>query len=230
MSILVVCPGCRKSFKVSDKYAGKSGGCPNCRTTIKVPTKAEEVQVHAPEEFAGGGRSTAGKLITKPIARREIRLQPLMVVAIGGGALTVLLVSWAAGELIRSSTAVRVVGLLLVSPPLVLGAYSFLRDDELEPYRGTALYVRSAVCAVSYAALWGVYGYLAGMVLTGELWQWFFVAPPLLVAGALVALGCLDLSFGNGSLHYAFYVVVIILLRWTAGMGWVWEVGDATAL
>lgn len=230
MSILVVCPGCRKSFKVSDKFAGKSGGCPNCRTTIRVPTKAEEVKVHAPEQFAEGGRSATGKLITKPIARRETRLQPLMAVAVGGGTLIVLLVSWAAGELIRTSLAIRVLGLLLVSPPLVLGAYSFLRDDELEPYQGTGLYVRSAVCAASYAALWGVYGYFGGMVLTGDLWQWFFVAPPLMVAGALVALGCLDLSFGNGFLHYTFYVLAIILLRWTAGMGWIWEVGDATAL
>ena len=56
MSIVVVCPGCRKSFKVSDKFAGKSGPCPNCKRTLQVPTKAEEVKVHAPEAFAGGGK------------------------------------------------------------------------------------------------------------------------------------------------------------------------------
>ena len=68
MSIIVVCPGCRKSFKVSDKFAGKSGPCPNCKRTLEVPEKTQEVKVHAPEQFAGGGRSTTGKLVLKPVA------------------------------------------------------------------------------------------------------------------------------------------------------------------
>jgi hypothetical protein len=69
MSIIVVCPGCLKSFKVSDKFAGKSGPCPKCKRTLQVPTKETEVKIHVPEAFAGGGKSAAGKLITKPIAR-----------------------------------------------------------------------------------------------------------------------------------------------------------------
>ena len=85
MSILVVCPGCRKSFKVSDRFAGKSGPCPSCKATIQVPTKSEEVKVHAPTAFADGGRSTTGQLLTKPIARKETRLGPVMAVAIGAG-------------------------------------------------------------------------------------------------------------------------------------------------
>ena len=36
-----------------------------------------------------------------------------------------------------------------------------LRDDELEPYRGTAIYVRSAGCGLVYAALLGVFSLLA---------------------------------------------------------------------
>ena len=46
MSIIVVCPGCKKSFKVSDKYAGKSGACPNpdCKATIKVPRKVSHTR------------------------------------------------------------------------------------------------------------------------------------------------------------------------------------------
>ena len=41
------------------------------------------------------------------------------------------------------------IGLLLVSPPLAVAAYTFLRDDELEAYRGMQLYIRAAVCAWS---------------------------------------------------------------------------------
>jgi hypothetical protein len=38
-----------------------------------------------------------------------------------------------------------------------------------------------------------------------------------------VALACFDLDFGSGCFHYAFYLLAILLLRWCAGMGWVWE-------
>jgi hypothetical protein len=226
MSIPVICPGCHRSFKVSDKFAGKSGACPKCKTTINVPEKGQEVVVHAPAEFAEGGRSASGKLITKPIARKEAKLEPVNTVAVAGAVLTVAGVTWAAGGLIQSSLAIRIVGLLLVSPPLVVAAYSFLRDDELEPHHGVELYIRSAVCAVVYAAMWGVYGYLAGAILTGELWEWLLVAPPLLATGGLVALACLDLDYGAGFFHYAFYVLVTVLLRWIAGMGWPWDLAS----
>jgi len=55
---------------------------------------------------------------------------------------------------------------------------------------------------------------------TRELWTWVFIGPPFLIAGALVALACLDLEFGDGFFHYCFYLLVTMLLRWTAGMGW----------
>lgn len=240
MSILVVCPGCHKRFKVSDKFAGKSGACPSCKATIKVPTEAEEVKVHAPTEFAEGGRSTTGKLVTKPIARKETKISPVAAVAIGGGALTVLLVTWVGGRaglfVSRGAEGQNVgllwctLGLLLISAPLVVAAYTFLRDDELEPYQGTALYVRSAICAVSYVALWGIYSHVAGLgILTGELWEWLFVLPPFLVAGALVALACLDLDFGSGFFHYAFYVLVTVLLGWIAGIHWLGEAASPMA-
>jgi len=224
MSILVVCPGCHKRFKVNDKFAGQSGACPECKATIKVPSKDEEVKVHAPTEFAGGGRSRTGELITKPIARVQSKLQPVATAAIVGGVLAVLLITWVAGEMIQSSFAVRAIGLLLVSPPLVLAGYSFLRNEDLEPYRGTSLYVRAAVCSLAYLVLWGIYAYVAPAMLTGELWEWMFVVPPFLVTGGLIALACLDLDFGNGFFHYTFYVLASILLRWVAGMGWLWNV------
>jgi hypothetical protein len=227
MSILVVCPGCRKSFKVGDQHAGKSGPCPKCKTIIKVPKKSEEVIIHAPTAFVSGGRSISGELITKPIARTDTKLNPVVAVAIGSGVATVLLVTWAAGGLIQRSLAVRLVGLLLVSPPLVVAAYSFLRNDELEPYRGVSLYLRTGICCLAYVALWGVFGYVAAHgVLGDQLWTWLFVAPPFLITGSLIALACFDLEFGNGFFHYAFYVLVTMLLRWAAGMGWAWDAAN----
>src|SRR5664280_2030892 len=84
MSITVVCPGCRKSFQVSDKFAGKSGPCPNCKRKLQVPLKTEEVKVHTPEAFAGGGRSTSGKLVIKPVAFQPAKLQPATAAIIAG--------------------------------------------------------------------------------------------------------------------------------------------------
>ena len=215
MSILVVCPGCRKSFKVSDKFAGKSGGCPKCKAVIQIPLKKDEVKVHGPA-------TSRGDLAVKPIPRLQTKLKPVAIAAIAAAAVGVLLLTWVAGGLIRGSVVVRVIGLLLVSPPLVVAAYSFLRDDEMEPYQSKALYIRAGICAVAYAVLWGIYGYVTGIVFVGgpELLQWFFVIPPFLVAGTLVPLACLDLDLGSGFFHYAFYLLVTMLLRTIAGMGW----------
>jgi len=223
MSILVACQKCKKSFKVSDKFAGKSGPCPNCKATIQIPSKKEEVQVHAPTEFATGGRSKEGKLITKPIARENAKLQPVTLTIAAAAALVVLIVAWVGGELFHNTVAAGV-ALLLVGTPLSVGGYIFVRDVDLEPYRGIQLCVRAAVCAAVYAALWGAYAYVAQTMLSGELWEWMFVVPGFLALGAFVPQLAFDVTYGDGFLHYGFYVLVTALLGFVAGMGWPWEV------
>jgi len=227
MSILVVCPGCRKSFDVSEKFAGKSGPCPKCKTMIQVPAKNEEVKIHAPAEFASGGRSTTGKLVTKPIARRIVKVQPVVAVAIAAAVLIVLALTLA-GRIagLFKHPVPCAIGFLLVSPPLAVAAYTFLRDDELEPYRGRALYLRAAICGAAYAMLWGGFSYLVNQgILTAEFWTWAATIP-FFVIGALTALATLDLDFESGLLHYAFYLLVTIVLRWAAGHGWIWQLSN----
>ena len=226
MSIIVVCPGCKKSFNVSDKFAGKSGPCPSCKRTLQVPEKSEEVQVHAPTEFAGGGRGRTGKLVTKPVAHAYAKLKPVTTVLIAAGVLTVLAITWVAGRAgVFENMLVTTLGLLAVSPPLVVAAYGVLHDDELEPYAGKALYIRSALCALAYVVLWGVFALLVSRgIITGDLWNWVFVAPPFLMVGGLFAMATLDLEFGDAMFHYAFYLLATIILRWVAGMPWVWNI------
>ncbi len=231
MSIIVTCPGCRKSFKVSDKFAGKTGRCPRCKHTLQVPTKAEEVTVHAPEAFAGGGRTTTGKLITKPIARTDLKAHPVAIVVIVAAVLLVLLATWAGGHAggkppgVFANPWLTAAGLLLVSLPLVVAAYGVLRDDELEPFRGRSLYVRSAICGTAYAVLWGVFSLLVSPSLSGEIWNWIFVLPPFVLAGGFFAFASLDLEFGNATMHYGFYLLATLVLRWAAGMPWPWLKG-----
>lgn len=227
MAINVTCTGCHKRFQVSDQFAGKSGPCPKCKTVIRVPTKEEEIKVQEPEDRAPGAR---GAPAPKPLLRNETKMTAVGVMLIVVSALVVLIVTavlgqaefFADGVLLKST-----IGLLLVSPPLVIAGYSFLRDDEdLSPYRGKELYLRAAICSLIYISLWGVYSYLSGRVLTGELWTWVYVAPPFFVVGAAAALATLDFDFGSGFFHFSFYLFVTVLLRWLAGLGWVWHIAE----
>lgn len=222
MPIQVLCPKCRSRFQVSEKFAGQSGPCPKCKAIIRVPMPSEEVKIHGPEEFSSGGKNAAGQLVTKPIARKDTKFQPMAVVMVAAIALTALAVSWLGGGLIRESLIVRAVGLLCVSPPIVLAGYFFLRDDELEPYRGRALVVRVAICSLTYVLLWGAYAYLAGLFESPELWTWLVVLPPVFFLGSLAAHSSLDVDMGSGFFHFCFFVLVTVLLRWAAGMGWIW--------
>jgi hypothetical protein len=253
MSILVVCTGCKKSFQVADKFAGKSGPCPKCKAIIKVPAKGQEVQIHGGEEFGRGGRDAAGQLVLKPIARRQIKFNPTIAAAIGGAALAVLVVAWIGGSAGAFTNVVGAgLGLLVISPVLVLAAYTFLYDDELEPYRGKELYLRAAACSAAYIVLWGIFAYVKDAVTPNEpqtmttatttdntttfsmtteekttttLPPWsLFLAAPFLVVGGIAAWASLDLEPTNGFFHYTFYLLVTIILRWAAGLGWVWQV------
>jgi hypothetical protein len=233
MSIIVVCPGCRKSFNVADKFAGRTGPCPNCKKPIRVPTKAEEVKIEAPAEFSSGGRSISGKLLTKPIARIQAKFQPVMTAIIVASVLVVLAVAWAMGSVFRENTSsafiASAIGLLIVSLPLAMAAYSFLRNADFEPYSGKALYLRAGLCSLGYVILWGMFAFLASPereIITGDLWNWVFVIPPFVAIGGLIAMSAFDLEYGDAIFHYSFYLVATLLLRWAVGMQWVWNLKD----
>ena len=115
---------------------------------------------------------------------------------------------------------------MLISPPMAIAGYTFLRDDEYEPHRGRSLYIRAALCGLGYTILWAVFGYVADTALTGEIWSWIVIAPPFIITGGLCALACFDLDFGSGCFHYCFYLVLTMALRWAAGMPWVWNLGS----
>jgi hypothetical protein len=221
MSILIICPGCRAQFRVGDQNAGKQGPCPKCKVLITVP-KPEEVKIHVPEEFSSGGKTLKGQLVTKPIAREKTKLSPVVAVAIGGGVLVGLIIAWILGDLIAGNLIVSGAATLVVSFPLVLAAYLVLRDDELEPYRGMVLWIRVSICSVIYAALW------AGFIFVPDDFRaqgmyWLFIAPPFVLLGTATAWAALDLSPENAALHYTFYVLMTLLLRWLTGMPAVWS-------
>ena len=113
----------------------------------------------------------------------------------------------------------------MVSPPLVVAAYAVLRNDELEPYRGrNCTSARPSVPWPTWRSGACSRCWFRRGVITGELWIWLFVAPPFVLAGGLFALATLDLDFGDCLFHYGFYLLATVILRWAAGMKWVWDV------
>ena len=220
MAIPVVCPGCKKSFNVSDKFAGKQGPCPQCKTIIKVPEKSEEIVVHAPEGF--GPKDTKGRAVLKPIARKETKVSPLLTAIILVTSIVVLAAAW----MFRSPTGdvpvlLLVVGALSLAPPLAWAGYTFLRDDELEPFRGKELGLRVAICSAVYAGLWGLVALITGSVLGGdqlEVIHMVFVAPVMVGIGAFAAFASLDFEFGVAAIHCSLYLLVTVVLRLILGL------------
>lgn len=232
MPIAVICPSCNAQFRVSDKFAGKQGPCPKCKGTIAIPAAAPEVKIHAPDEAAVVGKDVKGRTLSKPIPRAQTRFSRRTLVLAAGGALVVLLSAWLGGGFLERLLALRGMGVLLISPPLAaLGYLAFSDAEDLEPFRGRRLWLRSTICGGIYAALWGAFALLFALVdyevLIIEYWSWLYVAPPFFVLGAVAALACLDLDFGSAFLHYAFYVLVIVALRFVAGMEFLWAVPGA---
>jgi hypothetical protein len=221
MAIEVTCPGCKKTFRVSDQFAGKKGPCPDCKTVITIPTeRVPEVVIHAPE--SSGPTDSKGRPVLKPLRRNETKLTPVMLGGIIGGVVLAL-----AGALVLRMAfpdhniplVALGLGAIVLAPPLVIGGYSFLRDQELEPYRGTAVMIRTAICSAVYAALWGLYAAIPWMLGLDalELPSLVFIVPLMAVAGGFAAFATFDLEFGTGVMHYGLYLLVTVLLCFVAG-------------
>lgn len=217
MPINVVCPGCKKRFEVSDKYAGQQGPCPKCKTQITIPTKEEEVVIHAPE--GAGTKDSKGRSTVQPILREETRFSVAMAIGVG----VAILASIVAAVILRSYDGqvpflFRALGVILLAPPLVLGGYTFLRDSELEAYRGKELAIRVATCSAVYAAIWGIYVWVQWVLELDqmEIWQMAVVAILAIAAGGFAAFASFDLDFLVGTIHYGLYLIVTVMLGYMA--------------
>lgn len=260
MPIQVSCPSCKKSFQVSDQFAGKQGPCPNCKTPIKIPKaeakspaaptapgkpgapakpgtqangqpgakadpskpaiKAEDIKIHAPETV--GPKTSTGRPVIKPILRKETKIEVVPIVMIASGTLLAFAASWLMRKPLGEQLGLRAIGLLLISPALAMGGYWFLRDDELEPYRGRSLWIRAAICALAYGGLWGAY-FLLPADATAAVYSWVIIGPVFFAIGAGIAYITLDLEIGNAFFHYCFYVLVTMALGYTAGLHMPWQ-------
>jgi hypothetical protein len=221
MAIEVTCPGCQKSFKVSDQFAGKKGPCPQCKTVITIPEKKPEVVIHAPD--TAGPKGVSGQPVLKPIRRVETKISNVQIGIIAGIAVGALVGAALLRAIFGANLPWYVVGFgaILMAPPLVFGGYTFLRDQELEPYRGRSIIIRTAILSFVYALLWGLYGFMPAWIGLdkGEILpiHLTFIVPVMIGIGAFAAFASLDLDFGSGAMHYGLYLLVTVLLCFIAG-------------
>jgi len=221
MAIDVLCLKCKTRFQVSEKFAGKSGPCPKCKNTIKIPDVKDQVVIHAPE--VSGPKTTTGQPVFMPIKRQEVKLGVPQIALIVGSVLVVLIAALVMRVQFHGKVPqlVTMLGAVLLGPPLAFAAYTFLRDDELEPYRGTEVLLRSLACGLAFAAIWGAYwlGFaywydFKPLPAAEPNWQIMAVIVPVMIAaGAFVSQASFELEITTGALHYGTYFVVIVLLR-----------------
>jgi len=218
MPINIVCTGCKKRFTVQDKFAGKQGPCPQCKTVIQIPELDEQVVIHAPESAAP--KDSKGRSVIDPIKRQETKVSTKL--AIGIGVLIVAVLGIALGLRVYEGDVpffIKMLGAISLAPPLVLGGYAFLRDAELEPYRGKELAIRVLACSAAYAGLWGIFVFVPtvlGIEFTPT--QLAIVTVPFVLVGAFAAFASFDLEYLNGIMHYGLYLVVTVLMRVVAGL------------
>lgn len=224
MPIQVICPGCHKRFQVADQHAGKEGPCPQCKQPIKIPELGDEVVIHAPEH--SGPKDAKGRSVLKTVKAKDAKFNPLVATGVGVVVLLILLAAF----LLRGSDSaneypILAGGAAILGPLLAWAGYSFLKDNELEPYSGAALWIRATICGLVYAAMWFVYMLIAGQ-LGGDNWQrdgleLFQMVVP---AGAAIGIGTLagyaslDLEPASAFMHCALFFAVTILLRVLMGL------------
>jgi hypothetical protein len=230
MAIDVTCTKCYARFQVSDKFAGKSGPCPKCKAIIKVPEKKDEIVIHAPE--VTGPKDSKGVAVLKPLTRQETRLSTVQAVIIGVSVVVVL----AAAIVLRFQPInvrqmAAMLGAVLLGPPLAFAGYTFLRDDELEPYRGREILLRSLACGFVYAAIWGAYWLAVVYWFKFKVppdWQpsWALmggVIPAMVAVGTVAAQASFELELVASSLNYALYLISTVLLRWIMDLDPRWQ-------
>jgi phage FluMu protein Com len=225
MPINVTCPGCLKRFSVADKFAGQKGPCPKCKEIITIPKKEEEVVIHAPVHSEAGAIGTGGRHVLKTYKRTDTKFQPLVFTGVVGFVLIALLVALVLRSMGQVDLWLKIAGAVVLGPPLAWAGYPFLRDPELEGYQGSALVIRSVVCGLVYALLWGLYMFVGGQLWGTdaftqgmEIYQLVIMVAAVLGIGTFAAYVSFDLEPGSAFFHCALYFAVTVLLRLVAGL------------
>lgn len=221
MPIQVTCPKCHTRFNVSEKFAGKEGPCPKCKTKIRVPDKSEEVVIAAPKT---GPTDSEGREILKPIKRADRSMSQLQIGLIVGALVAFLAIAFlfrlTVEDKVNFPFWILAVSAIVIAPPIALGAYTILKDSELEDFQGKSLWSRVLICGGIYALFWlamPLSKYAFGDQY--EMGTWIMAWVAMLGGGAAAGMLSFDFDYLTGLLHYGLYLGFCLLGRLIAGVG-----------
>ena len=190
MAIRVTCRSCHTRFNVSDKFAGREGPCPKCRKVIKIPALTEKVKIHAPED--AGPKDSSGHSVVKPVFRQETAVSGLGITIVVGLIVAflalALMLRFQVADKVNFPTWLTIVGAICLALPTVYAAYSFLRDSELAPDRGSELWSRMLSCSAVYVLLWAAMPIAEYAVRGYGSFAWIGAIAVMIVLGAGVAV------------------------------------------
>jgi hypothetical protein len=229
MAIQVTCPGCLKRFSVADQHAGKQGPCPNCKKTITIPKLEDQVVIH---EQPTGPVDSKGRSVLKTFRRQDSKFSPLIAAAAVGGMLLAVIAAVLLKDAVQPNTmaaiGMMVGGAALLGPFLAAAGYLFLRDDELEPYRGAQLWLRATACGLAFALAWVLFGFILGRLTTPEgiatglqFWQLLIPLAVMFMVGLLGAYAALDLEPASAIMLFALFFICTGILRLVMGLPFV---------
>jgi len=215
MPIQVTCAKCLTRFSVNEKFAGKKGPCPKCKAEITIPTLAEQVVVHAPDD---GPKDSTGKSVLKPIKRTETEVSRRGLAISAAAVLGAILLALGMRLIGGTPVELRVIIAILLAPPLVWVGYTITRDSELEPYRGRELWNRVAIVSAIFSALWLIYVRITPYVLDIDyasemgLMSSGITLVVMLSLGAVAAMAAFELEFVGGLTIAGIYIAPTLLL------------------
>ena len=218
MPIHVTCPGCKKRYTVSEKFAGQQGPCPHCKTILTIPAKEDEVVIHAPE--GAGPKDSKGQAVIRPILREETRFSLQWTLSIVGAIIGAFVVALLARTIARTM-------------PELVGASA--RFSWRLPWCGPAIVscetaswsrIGGTNCCFAWPAVRPPMRLSGEPTLTSngscstdpEIWQVLVLAVGAALAGSFAAFAAFDLDYLVGMVHYGLYLVVTVLLGWIAGL------------
>lgn len=222
MAIQVTCGKCFTRFTVSEKFAGQTGPCPKCKSVITIPSAATQVVIHERESAA---KDTTGRPLSRPVFREEAPISAIHWTIAVCTALIMLVVAIVGRNLYSVETFpwwALGFGALICSWPVSLVGYIVLRNPEAGGFGGQELWLRVAVVAIGFAALWG-FAPLAAFAFADSVGKPSFLSQSvamvvLMLAGAGISMLALDLDYLYGIVHSVSYAVLCILMRMLAGL------------
>jgi hypothetical protein len=220
MPIQVTCPGCLKRFSVADKFAGQKGPCPKCKALIVIPKKEDEIVIHAPEHSEAGAIGTGGRHVLKTYKRTDTKFQPLLFTGVIGFVLVAILVALVIRSVGAPEVWLKTLAAVVLGPPIAWAGYTFLRDPELEAHRGLSLALRSAICGLVFALLWGIYWFIAykwggteAFTKGMPIFQLVLLSLIVVGIGTFAAFASFDLEPGSAFFLCAMYLALTVVLR-----------------